>query len=240
MPQARTRQEKVSDRVWGAPDPSPGDRKHLELVRASARAGGRQVEELALNELDAKGAGPGVMAPPPRGEYAPKRFGGGYRRKTAADYDWYDGLAEDEKRRLAERWFAPHGHGEAPDEIAERIPVREWLSLTRQADLGRAMATGKGTNPKRFGGLRPSSLIAGEPFDFAELHNANEGRAARHLHQAQDSGRFGRSGERCQFRTRPDGQVYPLAATCRSAYATAGGERPRQYAPMQPGDEEAF
>ena len=102
------------------------------------------------------------------------------------------------------------------------------------------MATGKGTNPKRFGGLRPSSLVAAEPYDFAELHAENPGRAVRHVHQARDAGRFGRSGERCQFRTSPDGVVYPLANTCRSAYATAGTERARQYAPRRPEDDEPF
>ena len=238
MAQARSAHEKISDRVWGEPDPSPADRRHLELVRASTRAGGKQVEELALSELDAKSAGPGMMAPPPRGEYAPKRFGGGYRRKTQADWDWYDALSKDEQRRLSERWFAPRGHGQSPDEISERIPVREWLALTRQADLGRAMATGKGTNPKRFGGLRPSSLVAGEPYDFAELHAENPGRAVRHVHQARDSGRFGAEGSRCQFRTSPYGVAYPLANTCRSAYATSAPEP--AYAPMRPEDAEAF
>jgi len=239
MPATRTRHEKVSDYLWGAPDPSQEDRKHLELVRASARAGGRQVEEMALSELDAKGAGPGVMAAPPRARLTATAWGSKeYRRQ--GQYDWFEGLAADEKQRLRERWFSSSRGAESPDEIAEKIPIDQWLALTRQADLGRAMATGKGTNTKRFGGLRPSSLIAGEPYDFAELHADNAGRAVRHVQQARDSGRFGRTGERCQFRTSPDGVVYPLANTCHGAYATSGTGRPRQYAAMRAEDVEAF
>ena len=57
MPATRTTHEKVSDFLWGAPDPSPADRKHLELIRASAREAGRQVEDIAMRELEAKGVG---------------------------------------------------------------------------------------------------------------------------------------------------------------------------------------
>jgi hypothetical protein len=218
----RSRQEKVSDWLWGAPDPTPEHRKHLELIRQSARDAGRQVEDIAMRELEAKMAGPGVMAPPTRGYREAPRWGGQYRRASASDFDWFDGLSIDEKKRLSERWFAPQGRGEAPDEIAERIPIKDWLALTRQADLGRAMASGKGTNSARFGGLRPSSLVAGEPYQFEELHNSDAGRAARHVRQAREAGRFGvDEGNRCQFRTRPDGTIYPLASTCRGAYVTS-------------------
>ncbi len=238
MPATRTRHEKVSDYLWGAVDPSQEDRKHLELVRASARAGGAQVENLALGELDARRAGPGTMAPPPRAEKEAMRWGGEYRRKSSS-YDWFDSLGKAEQTRLRERWFSPQGRGESPDEISERIPIDQWVSLTRQADLGKAMATGRGANPARFGGLRPSSLVAGEPYEWSELHHSNAGRAARHVRRAREEGRFGvDEGNRCQFRTRPDGTVYPLANTCRSAYATSAPEH--DYAPMRPEDVEAF
>jgi hypothetical protein len=196
-----------------------------------------------MRELEAKGVGPGTMARPSRGYREAPRWGSQYRRASAADFDWFDALSTDEQKRLYSRWFAPEGHGESPDEMAERMPIQEWLRLTRQADLGRAMATGRGANPKRFGGLRPSSLIAGEPYDFAELHNADDGRAARHVRQAREAGRFGvDEGNPCQFRTRPDGTVYPLANTCRGAYVTSGtgAGRRRQYAAMRPEDNEAF
>ena len=123
--------------------------------------------------------------------------------------------------------------------MAERMPIREWLRLTRQADLGRAMATGRGANPARFGGLRPSSLVAGEPYEWSELHHKDGGRAARHVRQAREAGRFGvDEGNRCQFRTRPDGTIYPLANTCRGAHVTSAPAR--AYAPMRPEDVEAF
>ena len=121
--------------------------EQLEIIRASAREAGRQVEEIAMSQLEAKMVGPGVMAPPPRGYREAPRWGGQYRRKSASDYDWFDALSNDEKKRLHERWFNREGYGEAPDEMAERMPIQEWLRLTRQADLGRAMATGRGANP---------------------------------------------------------------------------------------------
>jgi hypothetical protein len=62
LPPVRSRHERISDAVWGAPDPSPEDRKQLELIRQSARDGGRQVEDIAMRELEAKGVGPGTMA----------------------------------------------------------------------------------------------------------------------------------------------------------------------------------
>jgi hypothetical protein len=62
----RTFHDRVSDFMWGAPDPSPEDRKQLEQIRASARSEARQAEEIYLAELDRVGAGRGVMAPPPR------------------------------------------------------------------------------------------------------------------------------------------------------------------------------
>ena len=170
---------------------------------------------------------------PPAGKREEKRWGGDYRRKTQANWDFFDALSEDEQRRLYERWFAPAGHGMSPDEVEERMPIDEWLRLTRQADLGRAMATGKGTNSRRFGGLRPSSLVAGEPYDFATLHSADDGKAALHIQRARAAGRFGVSeGNKCQFRTNPKtGEVYPLANTCtQGAYVTS--EPARDYSDL--------
>ena len=136
------------------------------------------------------------MAAPPRAER--ERFGrykGEYRRAHQGEYDWFEGLAKAEQERLRQNgWFAERGHGESPDEIAERISIREWLQLTRNLDMTRAMATGRHTNPARYGGQDPSSLIVGEPYDFAELHHQDDGRAARHLRRAQESGRLGVEG----------------------------------------------
>jgi hypothetical protein len=216
--------------MWGDPEPTRDERKHLEEVRASARDGGRQVEDIAMRELEAKGVGPGTMARPSRGYREAPRWGGQYRRASAADYDWYDALTKFEQKRLYSRWFAPEGHGESPDEMAERMPIKEWLRLTRQADLGKAMASGRGTNAARFGGLRPSSMIAGEPYDFTTLHGPDDAKAAAHIRKAQESGRLGVEGQRCQFRTSPSGVVYPLANTCRGAYVTS--EPARDYSEL--------
>lgn len=55
----------------------------------------------------------------------------------------------------------------------------------------------------------------GEPYDFAELHHKDPGRAARQVRKASEGGLLGiAGGSRCQFRTRPDGTAYPLARTC--------------------------
>ena len=67
----------------------------------------------------------------------------------------------------------------------------------------------------RFGNLRPSSEVADEPYDFAELHHEDAGLAARHDRHARKSGRFDADERnRYQFRTRPDLTIYPLANTC--------------------------
>ena len=62
MPATSTRHNKVGAFFWGAPEPTKEDRKHLELIRQSAREAGAQVETLALDHLEAKGLGPGTMA----------------------------------------------------------------------------------------------------------------------------------------------------------------------------------
>ena len=158
LPPVRSRHERISDAVWGAPDPSPEDRKQLELIRQSARDGGRQVEDIAMRELEAKGVGPGTMA-----------------------------------------------------------------RTTPSASVASAR--------------RPLSL--GNLYQWSELHHANDGRAARHVRQAREAGRFGvDEGNRCQFRTNSEGVVYPLANTCRGAHVTSAPAR--AYAPMRPEDVEAF
>jgi hypothetical protein len=224
---SRSFHERVSDFMWGEPDPPLEERKQLEAVRASVRTEAREAEMIYLAELDRVGAGRGVMAAPPRAEY--QKFGQGkgeYRRAHSGGYDFFEGLAKKEQERLRQNgWFAEPGHGEAPDEIAERIPIRDWLQLTRNVDMTRAMATGHHTNPRRYGGQDPRALIVGEPYDFAELHHENAGRAARHVRHGRESGRLGAAGgSRCQFRTRPDGTVYPLAATCNPREAAVGYE----------------
>lgn len=217
MPPRRSFHDRIADAVWSDAEPSPEERRQLEAVRASVRAEARQSEDMYDAELYRAGAGRGVMAPPPRAERVRSgTFRGEYRRGGSGAYDWFDGLAKAEQARLRENgWFASEGRGESPDEVATRIDIGEWLQLTRNTDMARAMATGHHTNPARYGGQDPRDLIAGSPYDFSELHHANTGRAARHLRHASEGGFLGAEPtSRCQFRTRPDGTVYPLAGTC--------------------------
>jgi hypothetical protein len=108
------------------------------------------------------------------------------------------------------------------------------------------MATGRHTTSARYGGQDPASLIVGEPYDFAELHHKNPGRAARQVRKASEGGLLGAEGERrCRFRTRPDGTVYPLARTCNPREPAVGyvlnayGERVSTSS-RDHGDDEAF
>ncbi len=170
------------------------------------------------------------------------RWGGGYRQKrTSGNWDWFYGLTKKEQARLRENWF---GGVQDPDEIEERVSIREWLDLTRRVDAARALGSGRLVNPDRYGGLNPNHLIEGTPYNVRIIW-AEDDRAIAHIHKAQAGGRLGRSWRErvwdvepdrshVEFRTRPDGQVYPIRAT------EPNQGRPRQYAPMRPEDDEAF
>jgi hypothetical protein len=247
MPPRRSIGDRITDAVWGPTEPSADERRQLAAVRASVREQARSAEEIYLGELERAGAGRGVMEAPPRSVRSRTATGRTEYRRVAhsGEWDWFEGLSRAEQSRLRENgWFAPEGHGESPDEVATRISIREWLQLTRNADMTRAMATGRHTNPDRYGGQDPASLIVGEPYDFAELHHADEGRAARHLRHAREGGLLGAEGaSRCQFRTRPDGTVYPLAATCNPREPAVGyhvNRRGERVAAADYGEDEAF
>ncbi len=83
----------------------------------------------------------GVMAAPPRAKREAMRWGGEYRRK--GDWDWFDALSRHEQAHVREGgWFAQEGRGESPDEIAQRISLKDWLEHTRALDATRALRTG--------------------------------------------------------------------------------------------------
>ena len=193
-------------------------RRQLEDVRRSTRDSARGLERSSLDALDVARAGPGAMAPPERLKKEAMRWGGAYRSTQAADWDWFYGLSRAEQARLRENWFARPGHGEAPDEIAERIPIKEWLALTRTTDMARAMATGRNVNRDRYGNMSPASLVAGEPYDFAILHGKDDRAAWRHIERARREGRLGRhhaenAGSRVRFFTDEKGIVHPIRAS---------------------------
>ena len=186
-----------------------------------------------MDDLDRVHAGPGVMAPPPRAEKSWTAWGTKEFRRSSSEFDWFDGLAEAERARLRERWFAPSGHGESPDEISQRIDLRSWLDLTRRVDATRALSEGRvaSFNPRRYGGLNPNHLIGGAPYNVQVIWGDDE-RAQRHLDKSATRKGLGRTWQervwdvdvpksQCQFRTRPDGTVYPLASTCSTSKAPA-------------------
>ena len=76
---------------------------------------------------------------------------------------------------------------------------------------------------------RPLTALA-RHFPTAQLLNPSTFATPR------EAGRFAVEGERCQLRTRPDGQgIYPVANTCRGAYVTSAPERS-----YEPWENEAF
>lgn len=150
-----------------------------------------------------------IAAPPPR-ERVGKRFGGGTRSATSS-YDWYYGLSVKEQARLRRNWFsgeratkgtggAKRGPraaftgkgGTAPDEVEEMgLPIREWLALTRGIDNARAARRGR------------APLI-----DARDYHG--HARTSSISYSTRPGAREVDRSERVQFRTAPDGTVYPL------------------------------
>lgn len=161
----------------------------------SLRIEARQREVMFSKELSrAVGDNLGVKlkAPPPL-ERRAQRFGGGYVSKGAEDYDWFYGLSRAEQKRLRENWMTHSSAAPTPSEIEEHIPIRKWLDLTRGVDMSRAITNGRHINEDRYGGMRPESLIVGEPYDLDEIHHRDRDRRARHWRAAKDAGDLGRN-----------------------------------------------
>jgi hypothetical protein len=205
------------------------EKDRLEKVRDSTRRHALEASRFYRDELERR-AGSGKMRRPRRLSYER----GEYRSREAADYDWFFSLSKAEQSRIRENWMTESSHGEAPDEIEEKIPIREWLDLTRRVDMSRALATGRHVQRDRYGGLNPKSLIAGEPYDPAVLHGGDDQAAHDHISRARREGRLGKhhahhAGPGVQFFTDKEGIVHPIRRT----YET-------KVQAMRPGDEEAF
>jgi hypothetical protein len=197
-------------------------------VRASLAASAREVAGIHESALEAAQAGRGrLRAPPPLERRAARENLGSYRmagNASAQGWDWFYGLSKAEQRRLREGWFTDTG-GQSLDEIEERIPIRQWLDHTRRADAARALSTGRELNRDRYGGLNPNSLIAGTPYDAAEIHGP---RAGRHIKDAAAAGRLGphhaAGAHGVEFFTDKRGIVHPIRASYEHAHARQ--ERP--------------
>lgn len=86
--------------------------------------------------------------------------------KTGGEWDWYRSLSTAERGRLALKWIRREGV-QSPDTLAEAMAERfsdldpgdidgcmqRWLELTRIADCGRSVASGRTPDPARFGGM---------------------------------------------------------------------------------------
>jgi hypothetical protein len=146
-----------------------------------------------------------MRLPPPRQREA-TRFGGGYHaRGTSGLYDWFYELGPEEQQRIRANWMSPQGF--PVDELEDKMPIGEWLSLTRRIDLSRAIARGRRIERKRYGGLDPDRVLTS---------GARLGELRRRHGRARGPGRGGGEGpsSRCHFFTSDDGVVHPIASTC--------------------------
>jgi hypothetical protein len=159
----------------------------LQALRQSIRESTREVEETHFRELDRAGAGLWAMKAPARREREAQRFGGGYRSRGASDYDWFYGLHPNEQARLRANWLSTSSNAQSPDEIAQHMPISEWLEHTRAIDASRALRTGRGISSERYGSLNPNHLIEGAPFDVRLLWGDDD-KALAHLQKSSARG----------------------------------------------------
>jgi hypothetical protein len=196
------------------------------MAPATRASEGRESERVYLEQLHTR-AGPDysgrMRLPPPRQREA-VRFGGGYHaRGTSGLYDWFYELAPEEQQRIRANWMTPRGF--AVDELEDRMPIAEWLSVTRRIDLARAVAKGRHVERKRYGGLDPGKVLAsGKKLDDLKKDKR------RPRGRREDS-----QGSRCHFFTDDDGVVHPIASTCGHVRRVSERERREKY-----GDDEAF
>lgn len=120
----------------------------------------RDAEHIYRRQLEQR-AGPdyaGRMRTPERLQRDSIRFGGGHHaRGTHGTYDWFFELDPAEQQRIREKWMTPQGF--AVDEMEDKLPVKEWLSLTRRIDMASAMARGRHVQRKRYGNLDPYKVV---------------------------------------------------------------------------------
>lgn len=120
----------------------------------------RQTAEDHERTLEALDVGRGrMMAPPPLRKVA-TQVGIEYRQiDDGSDWDWFYGLSKAEQGRLRSNWMTRSPDALAPDEVAELMPLEEWLEHTRRADAGRALATGRVLSSDRYGGLEGAHVL---------------------------------------------------------------------------------
>lgn len=166
--------------------------RRARMVKESARSSAREAEQMWRDELEQRVGQLGIkIRAPERLERRAERFGGGYRSKQKGDYDWFYDLNPKEQARIRSNWMTDDSHAPSPDEIETRIPMRHWVETTRAIDMARAVQTGRHIQKERYGGMSPSALIAGEPYDLGELHHRDEKRAAVHVRKARREGKIG-------------------------------------------------
>jgi len=178
-------------------------------MASPAAAEARRAEQTYRDQLAARATldyDGRMRLPAPRQREA-KRFGGGYHaRGTSGLYDWFYELAPAEQQRIRSNWMSPQGF--KVDELEDKMPISEWLSLTRRIDMSRAVARGRRVERKRYGGLDPDRVVeAGRGLGEARKKAGRRprGRPSRGEEHA---------GSRCHFFTDDDGVVHPIAATC--------------------------
>lgn len=170
------------------------DRRRAEQIRSSAREAARANIRMWEAEYEQRmgDLGPKIKAPAPL-EKRPERFGGRRVSKQGGSYDWFYELDPSEQARIRANWMTKSSTAAAPDEVEEHMPMADWLRMTRVIDMSKAIATGRHVKGgARYGGMKPATLIAGEPYDLAELHHADRERAARHVRDAQGGARASR------------------------------------------------
>jgi hypothetical protein len=181
--------------VSPATHPNVYEQARAGKVKQSLTASARQEETRWRGDLEhaLQGLGTGRIRAPQRLERRSAREGGGYRstRAEQADYDWFYGLGSKEQARIRANWMTDDRHAPTPDEIAEKMPVRDWLNHTRAIDMARALQTGRHIQADRYGGIRPSQLIAGEPYDPAKIHHREPIVSAVHVKDARRARRTG-------------------------------------------------
>jgi hypothetical protein len=181
--------------VSPATRPNVYERSRTDKVRQSLTGSAKQAESRWRGDLEQalEGIGHGRMRAPQRLERRSVREGGGYRstRTEQADYDWFYGLGSKEQARIRANWMTDDRSAPTPDEIAEKMPVRDWLNHTRAIDMARALQTGRHVQADRYGGMRPSQLIAGEPYEPAKVHHQDPAVAHHHVTAARRTGRTG-------------------------------------------------
>lgn len=126
--------------------------------RAAVAANLRSMGALHVDVLESRMVGRRAMAAPHALTYRKGEYRKGEYRSDQAGYEWFHELSKGEQARLRKGWFAPKGEGESPDEIGDRMPIKEWLEHTRHADAAQVVARGGHLKSDRYGGLTGRSL----------------------------------------------------------------------------------